>query len=258
MEPLLELKNVSKKFNNGKESILAVDKVSFTLNEGEILGLVGESGSGKSTVAKLITSLEQVDDGEILLEGRDISKLKKRERKFIYERIQMVFQDANGSFSPRKKIKFSLLESASLLSEHKKSKEELWKIAEESMKSVGLKPSYLEKYPYELSGGECQRAAIARALMVKPKILICDEATSALDVSVQAQIVNLLYRLREEKKMSILFISHNLPLVSCFCDILYILKNGQLVESGKTEEIISSPSQEYTKNLLNIALGEKL
>lgn len=255
--PILEVRNIKKKFKKGKYEINAVNDVSFKVMPGEILGIVGESGSGKSTIAKLITHLQTIDEGEIFFEGEDISRISKKKRIDIYKQMQMVFQDPVGSFNPRMRIGDAIEEVLCQLCYSKGKADKA--IAKETVKSllkqVGLKPEYAERYPHELSGGQCQRAAIARAIAVHPRLLICDEATSALDVSAQSQIVELLISIGKELNMAILFISHDLPLVSCLCDKISVLYKGEQVEFGDAEKIIKTPNHPYTKKLLSSVLS---
>lgn len=245
-EIVLDVKKLTKHYKNGKYEIQALNQVDIQINRGDIFGLVGESGSGKSTVAKLITRLEKHDEGEIFLNGQEISNIKGKNLIKIYRDIQMVFQDPTASFNRRMKIKDSILESFQNL---RCKKEEL--DIKELFKKVELKEEYAYRYPHELSGGECQRAAIARAIAVNPKLLICDEATSALDVSAQAQIVDLLVDLNQKLNMSILLISHDLALVSSICQKTCVLYKGNVVEVGDTREVIDNPQAEYTKKLLS-------
>lgn len=245
---VLECKNIKKKYKKKKHFHIASNDISFKLNEGEVLGIVGESGCGKSTLAKIIMNLEKADSGELILNGRNIINAKGKELKSIYKEIQMVFQDAQGSFNPRMTIGESIKEYVCSLCS--KTKEEREEYVDELLALVGLPIEFKFKYPKELSGGQCQRAAIARALAAHPRVLICDEATSALDVSVQAQIIELLMKMKNEFGMSYIFISHDLALVSSFCDEVIVIKDGNIIESGKAEEVISNPKNEYTKELL--------
>lgn len=234
---ILTVEHLSKSFQNGKNRFYAVKDVSFTMNKGECLGLIGESGSGKSTVAKLISGLVKPSSGTITFNGRN---------------MQMVFQDPQMSLSPRMTILDSLCEGVRYRT--KLTGKERKKRAYEVLEQVGFKKEYAKKYSYELSGGECQRAAIGRAIMIKPELLICDEITSALDVSVQAQIIRLLKGLADELEMSCLFISHDLALVSGLCDRVAVMYQGEIVESGQTADVIMHPKEEYTKQLLSSVL----
>lgn len=249
MEEILVCENLTMTFDDGEYIVHALKNVSFSLRKNEVLGIIGESGSGKSTIAKLITGLYQPTGGNIFLGGRSIVRLKRQAQKEVYTKVQMVFQDAVGSFNPRRKIGESISDTLCRLcgeNKHTAGKETALLLDD-----VGLPGDYAEKYPHELSGGECQRAAIARAMSVHPEILICDEATSALDVSAQAKIVELLMHLRRIHTVSILFITHDLPLVSNISDRILIMDEGELVEEGSTEEVITRPKTVYTRRLLD-------
>ena len=245
MEPILQVNHLKKVFHQReKRDVAAVNDVSFCLYPGEILGIVGESGSGKSTVARLITRLEDVTDGQIILDGQDISHSKGAARKGIYEKIQMVFQNPVGSFDPRRTLGDGIGES---LKNKGVSKAEIQAKVAELLEQCGLEPEYMDRYPHQVSGGQCQRAAIARALAVDPKVIICDEATSALDVTVQKRVIDLLQNLQENKNLSYVFICHNLALVQQFCDRVIVMKDGRVVEEGIPDEVIQNPKEEYTK-----------
>ena len=249
MEEILVCENLTMTFDDGEYIVHALKNVSFSLRKNEVLGIIGESGSGKSTIAKLITGLYQPTGGNIFLGGRSIVRLKRQAQKEVYTKVQMVFQDAVGSFNPRRKIGESISDTLCRLCGEKK--HTAGKEAARLLEDVGLPGDYAEKYPHELSGGECQRAAIARAMSVHPEILICDEATSALDVSAQAKIVELHMHLRRIRNVSILFITHDLPLVSNISDRILIMNEGELVEEGSTEEVITRPKTVYTRRLLD-------
>ena len=252
MNTLLEAEHLTKVFTQrGKESFKAVDDVSFSLQEGETLGIVGESGSGKSTLAKMITRLTDITDGILKFQGKDITRLKQRQMKDIYGNIQMVFQNPVGSFDPRRTLGDGIGES---LRNRGMKKEDVAKRVKELLEQCGLDAQFAGRYPYEVSGGQCQRAAIARALAVEPKILICDEATSALDVTIQQQIMKLLQELKEKHGLSFIFICHNLALVQMFCDKVLVLYDGKVVESGRPDDIINEPKEEYTKKLVEAVL----
>ena len=250
--PLLRFDNISMHFDDAGGRVQAIDGISFSLAQRELLGIVGESGSGKSTVAKLLTGLHTPTGGKILLDGKDITHAVGKERRTLYTRIQMVFQDAVGSFNPRRTVGAMIGETICRLCTPDARATE--KRVAELLTEVGLPSSYANRYPHEMSGGECQRAAIARAMAVHPEILVCDEATSALDVSVQAKIIALLLHLQREHGMSLLFISHDLPLVSSIADRVLIMQNGRIVEQGETSRVLREPSEDYTRNLLQAAL----
>ena len=251
-QDLLRFDSVSMHFDDAAGRVQAVDGISFSLARRELLGIVGESGSGKSTVAKLLTGLHAPTGGRILLGGRDITHTSGRERRALYTRMQMVFQDAVGSFNPRRTIGAMIGETICRLCTP--DERDTDKRVAQLLAEVGLPASYAARYPHEMSGGECQRAAIARAMAVHPDILICDEATSALDVSVQAKIVALLLHLQQEHAMSLLFISHDLPLVSSIAGRVLIMQDGRIVEQGETSRVLREPSEDYTRNLLRAAL----
>ena len=248
MSIILEAEHLTKVFTTkGKEVVKAVDDVSFQLKAGEILGIVGESGCGKSTLAKLITRLTDLTSGTLIFDGKDITNLTGRERKDFYGKIQMVFQNPLTSFDPRRTLGDGIGES---LRNRGMKKEERNRRITEVLEQAGLSSEFADRYPHEVSGGQCQRAAIARALAVEPAILICDEATSALDVTIQKQIMDLLLELKEKQGLSFIFICHNLALVQMFCDRVLVLYDGKVAESGTTDEIINHPKEEYTKKLI--------
>ena len=248
---ILQCNNLRKTYKKKNHLHVACDDINLYIKQGECLGVVGESGSGKSTLANIIMKLEKADSGTVILNHKDITNVKRNELKEVYKEIQMVFQDAIGSFNPRLTIEESIMEYVcnlcSTTEEEKKHK------VDNLLQMVGLPKEYKDRYPHELSGGQCQRAAIARALSAQPKILVCDEATSALDVSVQAQIVELLKEMQEKMNISYLFITHDLALVSSFCDRVAVMKNGKIVEVGDTKEVINNPKDEYTKLLIKSA-----
>lgn len=247
-DEILKIENLSKSFKNEGKSFQAVKNVSFNINYGEVLGLVGESGCGKSTIAKLITGLETLDEGSITICGQKIDRTSIKSIKECYKYMKMIFQEPRSSFDSRLTIGESIRET--LKCYKKMSKEQYKEKSVELLKIVGLEESYDNLKPLDISGGECQRAAIARAIATNPKLLICDECTSALDVSVQAQIMELLQNMKSSEDMGILFISHDLALVSSFCDRLCVMNNGEIVETGVTSELIKNPKNDYTKLLL--------
>ncbi len=225
MEPIIEVKNIYKTFDrNDKQSTEALKNVSFMIYRGDTFGVVGESGSGKSTIARLLTCLIKASAGEIIINKNNISK-SKRLPKELQGKLQMIFQNPLESFNPRRKIGFSIGES---LLNQGLSKIEIESKVKKQLELCGLSGEYAKMYPHELSGGQCQRAAIARALITEPEILICDEATSSLDVTVQKQIIELLNELRNKRTFTIVFISHNIPLVEMFCNRGIVLQNGEI------------------------------
>lgn len=246
---LLDVKGLVKTYGKGKKEFMALRYVSFNVREGEILGIVGESGSGKSTIAKQIIRLEKPTHGEVMMGDMNITSLKDRELPKLYTNMQMVFQNAIGSFDSHMKIRTSMTEAIRNIAKIN-NKEQINTLINDLMTKVGLTPEMADRFPHELSGGQCQRAAIARAISLKPKVLICDEATSALDVSAQAQVVELLKKLGKELNIAIIFICHDLALVSEVCHKVVVMKNGNCVEAGYTSDVIANAKEGYTKDLL--------
>ena len=248
---ILEAQHLKKVFMSGKKSMTAVDDVSFELRQGECLGIVGESGSGKSTIVKMITHLQSITEGNVILKGKDITHVKGKELREVYKDIQMVFQMPMESFDPRRTLGDGIGES---LRNMGLSRKETRERVEKLLERCGLDKEYADRYPHQVSGGQCQRAAIARALAVEPSVLICDEATSALDVTVQKQILEVLMELKQKEKFSFLLICHDLALVQAFCDRVLVLYHGETVESGTPDEIINHPKMDYTKKLIDSVL----
>ena len=247
--PILQVQDLKKIFTrDGQNDFLAVDGVSFDISAGECVGLIGESGSGKSTVANMIARLLDPTEGRILLDGKDVTNAEARE---IFRTVQMIFQSPQESFDPRRTLGDGIGESLLNVGQ---SRAEVREKVGRLLEAVGLSPDFAERYPHETSGGQCQRAAIARAIAIGPKLLICDEATSALDVTVQTEIVALLSRLRRERGMACLFICHDIALAQDFCDRLLVMHKGKIVEEGTPDEIIQSPKQAYTKMLIESIL----
>ena len=228
-----------------------MDGVSFCLRPGETLGIVGESGCGKSTVGNLIIRLLKETEGRIIFDGHDITAMSAKEFRPYRKEMQMVFQTPAESFDPRCTLGDGIGES---LRNMGISKKETRNRVEKLLLTCGLTPEYADRYPHQVSGGECQRAAIARALAVEPRVLICDEATSALDVTVQKQIMELLQKLKRENQLSFLFICHDLALVQLFCDRVIVMHDGHVEEEGTPEEIIEHPKTEYTEQLIRSVL----
>ena len=251
MEKILEVKNLRKTFYKSRSIFPAVEDVSFHLMRGECLGLVGESGCGKSTTARLIAGLLEPDRGSVRLEGEEILGLKGKKKQAVYTKLQMVFQTPQDSFDPRCTLGDGIMESMRNRGMKKdRARERMYQLLEQ----VELDRSLGERYPHEVSGGECQRAAIARALAVDPSLVICDEATSALDVTVQAQIVELLKRLQKERKLSLLFICHDLALVQHMCQRVLVMYQGKIIEQGTPDEVIQYPKEAYTRILVDSVL----
>jgi ABC-type glutathione transport system ATPase component len=253
MEPILSVRELTKTFSRpGQGKQTAVNGVSFDLRPGERLGIIGESGSGKTTVANLITRLLDADGGRILLDGEDITSVTGRDLRRVYRKIQMVFQTPAESFDPRRTLGDGVGESLRGLSRREARQE-----AVRLMERCGLPGEFARRYPHEVSGGQCQRAAIARALAIAPRLLICDEITSALDVTVQKEILELLntLRTRQGRGLSILFISHDISLVQQFCDRVLVMYRGEIVEEGTPDEVIRNPQNDYTKRLIDSVLS---
>ena len=247
---LIETEKLDVSFFSGKTGrvVHAVNEVSFSVEEGAFVGLVGESGCGKSTLARLLLGLRKPDSGRILIGERPVPYPFPRS---VYQTIQMVFQLPAESFDPRRTIGDSI---ARVQRNFGVSKKEAMEQAALLLKRVGLSEAFLNRYPSQMSGGECQRAAIARAISVRPKLLVCDEVTSALDVSVQAQIAELLCGLREEYGLSLLFISHDLALVQGLCEQIMVMQDGSIIESGETKKVLNNPENSYTRHLINSIL----
>ena len=254
---LLEVQGISKQFLE-KSSLIpswrkyftAVNNVSLDINDGEVFGLVGESGSGKSTVARMIGTLLDVDSGRVLFDGDDVTSMASAELADYRRQIQMIFQDPFSSLNPRMKVESIVAEP--LLHHKILPRDRVSVRVEELLDRVGLTRAAAAKYPHEFSGGQRQRISIARALATQPRFLICDEPTSALDVSIQAQILNILKDLQEHLGLTMLFISHDLPVVRQMSDRVGVMKQGQLVEVQGTETLFTNPQQDYTKKLLTL------
>ena len=244
---LLELNQISKTFLQRKKPHLALSDVSLKVRRGELMGIVGESGSGKSTLLKLIAGIKRPTKGTMLFQGKERSNRPGRDKLC---RIQMIYQNAEDSFDPRRKIRHSLHEIMKNLCGNKDKKDRELQM-EVLLKRVGLNPLLANRYPWQLSGGQCQRAAIARALCVKPELLLCDEITSALDVVVQAEIVELLVTLAKESDMAVLFVSHDIALVSSFCETMMVMKDGECVESGSVMKLVEKPEMDFTRELFD-------
>lgn len=253
MSALLELDHVTKTFQTksffGKtREVHALNGISLTVNRGDSIGIVGESGCGKSTLANLIIRLEEPTSGTIKLGGTDITHAKEQELTDLRHRVQIVFQDPYSSLSPRLTVRDIVAEPARVFGEF--DERVIEDRVRELLHMVGLRDNALDRYPHEFSGGQRQRISIARALMTNPDILILDEPTSALDVSVQAQVLNILTDLRERLHLTYLFISHNLAVVKYISDQTVVMRKGEIVEQGPSDEILTHPKEEYTKELI--------
>jgi ABC-type microcin C transport system duplicated ATPase subunit YejF len=228
---------------------VAVSDVTFDIHQGETVGLVGESGSGKSTVARAVIGLVKADAGAIEFEGRDITRLTAKQLKPVRREMQMVFQDPYASLNPRLTVR-DLIAEGWRVHRDVVPRDRWTAEAKELMDRVGLNPDYSDRYPHQFSGGQRQRIGIARALALRPKLIICDEPVSALDVSVQAQVLNLLDDLQQDLGLAYLFISHDLSVIEHLCDRVLVLHHGVVVEQGAAAEIFEHPQDDYTKALL--------
>jgi oligopeptide/dipeptide ABC transporter ATP-binding protein len=251
MNALLEVRDAAVGYTlAGGRKIAAVDGVSFSLREGEILGLVGESGCGKTSLGRAILGLVRLASGQILWQGRRIDALPRREFRALRNSLQLVFQDPHASFDPRMTIAESISEPLRALAAGIDEAGHASRV-ESALAEVGLDRELGARYPHQLSGGQLQRAGIARALVVGPRFVVCDEPVSALDVSVQGQIVNLLARIRRERRLACLFISHNLAVVARLSEHILVMYRGRIVESADKEALIRSPRHPYTRLLLD-------
>jgi len=233
-----------------RATVKAVDDITFTLPEGQTLGLVGESGCGKSTTSRLITRLETPTSGAIRFRGKDITGLSEKQLRPLRREIQMIFQDPYSSLNPRQTVGAILrtpLQVHGLAKGREKTR------TKELLELVGLNPEHINRYPSEFSGGQRQRIGIARALAVEPKLIIADEPVSALDVSIQAQVMNLLANLRDELNLSFVFIAHDLGVIRHFCDTIAVMYLGKIVEMGDKASIYTEPQHPYTQALLSAA-----
>ncbi len=253
-QPFYEVRNMQKKYrlSGSKRPVNAVNGVGFAVYKGETFGLVGESGCGKTTMVKLMTGLEEADGGQLILDGKILDLRIRKDRMFLYDKVQMVFQDPFSSLNPRQRI-YDLFREIYDLRRKGRKLPPFPEWVNVVLTDVGLSDSFLDRYPFQLSGGQRQRIAIARALSVEPEMLILDEAVSALDVSVQAQIIALLQDLQKKRNMTYLFISHNLAVVNLLADRVGIMLKGKLVENGPADEILNDPSHPYTRSLLEVA-----
>jgi len=246
---LLEVRDLKQKFAVPGGSVHAVDGVSFDLNAGESLGLVGESGCGKSTLARSIMRLYKPTSGSVKFQGQEITTLRRTGMRKVLRRLQMIFQDPISSLNPRRRTKDIIAEGLTI---HRMPAEEMTQRVEQIMDEVGLDRETMgDRRPGDFSGGQCQRIAIARAMTLEPELLICDEPVSALDVSVQAQVLNLLERMRQQHGLAMLFISHDLSVVRYISDRVAVMYLGRIVEIGDTDSVYHKPLHPYSRALID-------
>lgn len=261
-QPLVVVKDLVKHFplkgrapGGGRLRVHSVDHVSLTLASGEVLGLVGESGSGKSTLARAILGLTPVDSGSVIFDGTPVAATRGRRHKALCRSMQLVFQNPYSALDPRMTLAASL--DAPLSQHGLGSKEERHQRIIQALAQVGLDETFLNRRPTECSGGQLQRVVVARALLLRPRLLICDEPTSALDASVRAQILNLLIELRNELDLTLLMISHDLRVVRHICDRVAVMYLGEIVEVASREDLFKRPAHPYTQALLAASLPEE-
>lgn len=255
--PLLELVDVRKfykarrnQYGSGVHAqVRAVDGVNLAVEAGETVGLVGESGCGKSTLARMICGLEEPSEGSLWWEGNDVALMNREQRKGLHRHVQMVFQDPHASLNPRRTVGDSIAEG--ILTHNLLPKNQIPHRVRELLEQVGLNPEFASRYPHEFSGGQLQRIGIARALAVQPKLLVCDEPVSALDISVRAQVLNLLNRLKRELGLSVIFIAHDLDVVQHMSDRIITMYLGKIVESGTDSDVYEHTAHPYTRALLS-------
>jgi peptide/nickel transport system ATP-binding protein len=249
-EILLEVKNLTKYFDTPAGKLHAVDGLSFKLEKGHTLGVVGESGCGKSTTGRAILRLHEPTSGEVIFEGKDITKISAKEMQKLRTEMQMIFQDPFASLNPRKTVSEIIAEPLRLNKVYKNKNDQNKRVLE-LMELVGLSERLVNTYPHELDGGRRQRIGIARALAMNPKFIVCDEPVSALDVSIQAQILNLLKELQKDFGLTYMFITHDLSVVNYFSDEIIVMYLGKVVEHATSEALFANPTHPYTKALLS-------
>ncbi len=263
-QPLLEVRDLVKHFPITRGVVLrrktgevkAVDGISFEVLEGETFGIVGESGSGKSTTARLIARLLEPTAGELRFQGRELTTLRGARLKAVRRDLQLIFQDPYSSLNPRKTIGSIVAEPLAIHREPADRAERRRRV-QELLETVGLNPEHYNRYPHEFSGGQRQRVGIARALALRPRLLIADEPVSALDVSIQAQVLNLLRSLQRRFGLTLVFISHDLSVVRHMCDRIAVMRAGRIVEQAPNEVLYSSPRDPYTRELLAAVPGAR-
>lgn len=249
-KPIVEIKGLKKYFKTSRGILHAVDNINMKIEEGETLGVVGESGCGKSTLGRTVLRLLDATEGEVLYQGEDIMKYKGKELMEMRKNMQMIFQDPFSSLNPRLSIS-SLIAEPMKVTKVAKNKHEMMDRVHELMEVCGLPERYVNTYPHELDGGRRQRVGLARALATDPKFIVCDEPVSALDVSIQAQILNLLMDLQDQKKLSYMFITHNLCVVRHISNKIMVMYMGNVAEYATRDELFKNPAHPYTKALLS-------
>ncbi len=249
-KPLLVVNHLKKYFNTKKGKLHAVDDISFTVDEGKTLGIVGESGCGKSTLGKTVLRLLEPTSGEIILDGKDIVAMRSAELRKARLKMQMIFQDPYSSLDPRLSVA-ELIADPLQVNRIYSSKKEINERVNLMMDTVGLSQKLRDSYPHELDGGRRQRIGVARALVLSPKFIVCDEPVSALDVSIQAQILNILMDLKEQKDITYIFITHDLSVVKHISDEIAVMYLGQCVEKASSDELFRNPLHPYTRALLS-------
>ena len=249
-EVLLDVKGLKKYFPTKRGMLHAVDDVSFTIEKGKTLGVVGESGCGKSTTGRAILRLHEPTGGQVLFEGQDVAKLNAAELRHKRKEMQIIFQDPFSSLNPRKTVSPTIEEPLKLHGIITDKQARLEKVLE-TMETVGLAERYVNTYPHELDGGRRQRIGIARALALDPKFIVCDEPVSALDVSIQAQILNLMNEIQEQRGLTYMFITHDLSVVNHFSDDIAVMYLGKLIEKAPSEVLFNNPVHPYTQALLS-------
>ena len=250
-EKLIEVKNLKVVFGKGKNKFVAINDVSFDIYKGETFSLVGESGSGKTTIGRAIMRINEVSDGQILFQGKQINgRIPKEWDREIMQKIQMIFQDPMASLNERAKVDYIISEGLTNTKKYKNEADRQQKVRN-ALLNVGLLPEFASRFPHEFSGGQRQRIGIARALVMEPEFIIADEPISALDVSIRAQVLNLLSSLQEENDLTYLFIAHDLSIVRFISDRTAVIYKGNIVELAETEKLFSNPIHPYTRTLLS-------
>ncbi len=249
MTPLIEVQHLKKYFATPRGMLHAVDDVNFKINKGKTLGVVGESGCGKSTLGRTVIHLHEATEGNILLDGDDITRLNRKALREVREKMQIIFQDPYSSLDPRKTIRHTITEPLKVSGKFKKA--EIEEKADALMELVGIDQRLRFAYPHELDGGRRQRVGIARALALDPKFIVCDEPVSALDVSIQAQVLNLLKRLQLDNGLTYMFVTHDMSVVKHISDDICVMYLGQVVEMCDSKELFRNPMHPYTKALLS-------